>query len=256
MEWETLSEDQLDTLITECEAGIARLRSLEMAAVAEKKRRQSHHVDGYRSIIDWMAARADVSHRTARRLCWTSTRLGDAPEVASQLASGEISFDRAEQAARLPQDQQDTHQRFDITQLQRRVAHYRRLTPKREAETTSSYLNFQPSSDGLTTNIWGQLSGYDSRIVEKAIDQQTDQIIPDTDTHLSVAERRAAALIAICNHALYTNTNPVSDSDSDSESTVGTTTLSPPVELTVTVDARTAASNNGETGIAILNGAR
>ncbi|MGA8039153.1 MAG: hypothetical protein WCA93_03500, partial [Acidimicrobiia bacterium] len=69
MEWETLSEDQLDTLITECESGIARLRSMEMAAVAEKKRRQSHHGDGYRSIVDWMAARADVSHRTARRLC-------------------------------------------------------------------------------------------------------------------------------------------------------------------------------------------
>ncbi|MFZ0625909.1 MAG: DUF222 domain-containing protein, partial [Acidimicrobiia bacterium] len=150
MEWETLSEDQLDILIGECESGIARLRSMEMAVVAEKKRRQSHQADGYRSIIDWMAARADISHRTARRLCWTSTRLGDAPEVASELASGVISFDRAEQVARLPEDQRSDHQHFDIAQLQRRVAHYRRLTPKREAETTSSHLHFQPSSDELT----------------------------------------------------------------------------------------------------------
>ncbi len=232
-----------------------------------------------------MAARADISHRTARRLCWTSTRLGDAPEVASELAAGGISFDRAEQVARLPQDQRENHQHFDIAQLQRRVAHYRRLTPKREAETTSSHLHFQPSSDELTVNIWGQLSGYDSRIVEKAIDQQADQIIPDTDqVRLSVAERRAAALITICNHSLYrepdsdtgpnsdtetttdtdtdTDTDADSDADSDTdavENTAGivhTITATPPVELTITVDARTAASTNGQTGIAVLNGPR
>ncbi|MGC2239229.1 MAG: DUF222 domain-containing protein [Acidimicrobiia bacterium] len=225
MEWETLSEDQLDILISECESGIARLRSMEMGVIAEKKRRQSHQADGYRSIIDWMAARADISHRTARRLCWTSTRLADAPEVASELVAGGISFDRAEQVARLPEHQRETHQHFDIAQLHHRVAHYRRLTPKRETETTSSYLHFQPSLDELTVNIWGELTGYDSRIVEKAIDQQADQIIPDTDqVRLSVAERRAAALITICNHSLYTDNTTDSDTDPDSDTDTDTDT--------------------------------
>ncbi|MFZ0625294.1 MAG: HNH endonuclease signature motif containing protein, partial [Acidimicrobiia bacterium] len=110
------------------------------------------------------------------------------------------------------------------------------------------------------------------RIVEKAIDQQADQIIPDTDqVRLSVAERRAAALITICNHSLYreTTTRTASDSDSDPDSDsepvsdlgdnagmVHTITATPPVELTITVDARTAASTNGQTGIAVLNGPR
>jgi hypothetical protein len=76
----------------------------------------------------WRCARADVSHQTARSVCWTGSRLGEAPEVARQLASGEISFDRAEQLARLPEGQRSDHEGYDISQLNSRVARYRRRT--------------------------------------------------------------------------------------------------------------------------------
>jgi hypothetical protein len=109
MELGSYSEDQLDELIVRGEREIGVWRAMQMAVVSEKKRRGSHQADGYRSIVNWMAARADVSHQTARSLCWTGSRLEDAPEVARQLACGEISFDRAEQLARLPEEHRGDH---------------------------------------------------------------------------------------------------------------------------------------------------
>ena len=93
-----------------------------MAAIRAHKALQTHTADGYRSMIDWLAARADVSHRTARAICWTATRLDDAPDVERTLADGEISFDRAEQLARLPKEKRENHEWFDIGQLRRQVA--------------------------------------------------------------------------------------------------------------------------------------
>src|SRR5687768_15540918 len=104
MELGSYSEDRLDQLIAGGERQIASIRLVQMAAIAEKRRRRSHLQDGYRSIVGWTAARADISHETARSLCWTATRIGDAPEVVDQLAAGEISFDRAEQLSRLPEE--------------------------------------------------------------------------------------------------------------------------------------------------------
>ncbi len=241
MDWGSLTEDQLDLIITGGERQVAEIRAVQMAAIQEKRRRQSHHNDGYRSIVDWFAARADLSHQASRSICWTASRLEEAPEVAAQLANGEITFDRAEQLARLPERVRHDHEGYDIGQLRRLVAHHRRLSPRREREIASSgYLHFQPSLDETTTHIWGELAGLDARLVEKAIDQRADEVVAD-DVPLAVAERRALALVAICQDSLYS-----SDATGDS----------PPVDIAVTVDARTAAATNGESGVAVLAGPR
>ena len=117
-------------------------------------------------MVDWMAARADVSHETARSICSTASRLADAPEVAEALAAGEISFDRAEQLARLPAAQRTDHQGYDVSQLKRLVADHKRLTRRRERKTGNGNLHFG-HSDELATSIWGEFPGLDSRIVEK-----------------------------------------------------------------------------------------
>ncbi len=241
MDWGSLNEDQLDLIITGGECQVATIRAVQMAAIQEKRRRQSHHADGYRSIVDWAAARADVSHQTARSMCWTASRLEEAPDVAAELAKGEITFDRAEQLARLPEHARQHQEGYDIGQLRRLVAHHRRLSPRRErAIIGSGYLNFQPSLDETTTHIWGELAGIDARLLEKAIDQRADEVLGD-DVPLAVAERRALALVAICQDSLYS-----------SEPGGG----SPPVDIAVTVDARVAAPTNGESGVAVLAGPR
>jgi len=240
MELGSYSEDRLDQLIAGGERQIASIRLIQMAAIAEKRRRRSHLQDGYRTIVDWTAARADVSHETARDLCWTATRLGDASEVAEQLASGEISFDRAEQLARLPEEHRPGHEGYDISGLRRLVAHHKRLTRKRERKTGNGYLHFG-HADELGTSYWGGLPGLDARIMEKAVDQKADEIIP-TDQRLSVAERRALALVAICQESLY-------------RSEVEPAGLVSP-EILVTVDAKTAVTTGGETGVGVVGGSR
>jgi hypothetical protein len=241
MDWGSLTEDQVDRIIAQGEREIATWRSLQVAAIREKKTRQSHNADGYRSIVDWVAARANISHRTARSLCWTASRLGGAPEIEEHLTVGEITFDRAEQLARLPKEHRENHEGFDVAQLRRLVAHHRRLAPRREREIASNgFLNFQPSWDETTTNIWGELSGLDARLVEKSVDQRADEVI-GRDEHMGVAERRALALVAICQDALYAIDAP---------------SVSTPTEVVVTVDARTAAHDGGETGVAVLAGPR
>ena len=240
MEWGDFTDDQLDRIIIESESSVAGLRAIEMAAIAEKRRRNTHLQDGYRSIVDWVAARADVSHSTARRLCWTATRLEEAPNLAQSLEEGEITFDRAEQVSRLPETQRANHRGFDIAQLKRRVAHFRKMSPRREKESTFGFLNFQPSLDESTESIWGELPGVESRLVRKAVDQRADELI-DAEAGLGVAERRALALVAICQDSLYSD-------PSDAEPS--------PTNVTVTVDAGTAAATNGEAGVAVLNGPR
>ena len=64
MELGSYSEDQLDQLLIRAESEIGVWRAVEMAVVAEKKHRKSHPQDGCRSIVDWLAAPADVSQET------------------------------------------------------------------------------------------------------------------------------------------------------------------------------------------------
>jgi hypothetical protein len=238
MDWESLTDDQLDQLLVRAESEIGQWRAVEMGVVAEKRRRQSHRQDGFKSIVDWTAARADVSHETARALCWTSSRLTDAPEVAQSLAEGEMTFDRAQLVSRLPEEVRSSHEGFDLYRLRRLVAEHKRLTRKREQKTGNGFLKF--GSDELTTPFWGELPGLDARILEKAVDQKADEIIP-SDAGLAIAERRAVALTAICQDSLY-------DPEKNPEGV--------PIECAVTVDARLAAETNGETGASVIAGPR
>jgi len=88
--------------------------------------------------------------------------------------------------------------------------------------------------------IWGAFPGLDARIVEKALDQRADEIIP-SDQKLAVAERRALALAAICQDSLY-------QTDTGSESA--------PVDVAVIVDAEAAIETGGERGVSVVAGAR
>jgi hypothetical protein len=237
MELGSYSEDQLDQLLVRAESEIGSWRAVEMAVVAEKRRRKSHLQDGYRSIVDWTAARADISHETARAVCWTASKLEEAPEVAEQLVAGDLSFDRAALLARLPQEVRADQQGFDIGQLRQLVAHHKRLTRRREKKIGNGRVNF--GGEELMVSFWGELPGLDARIMEKAVDQKADEIIPGEE-RMSVAERRALALVAICQDSLYQNRS--------SESV--------PTDIAVVVDARTAARTNGETGVSVLAGPR
>ena len=234
-----LTADELDQIIIDRERDISRARADQMAAIRAHKALQTHTADGYRSMIDWLAARADVSHRTARAICWTATRLDDAPDVERTLADGEISFDRAEQLARLPKEKRENHEWFDIGQLRRQVAHHRRLSRKRERATSSPYLYIHTTLDETRYDLWGEFGGLDGAVVEKALNQRADEL--DGSEQFGISHRRALALVAICQDSLYQTHH------SDS---------SPTSEVSITIDARTAVETTGESGVAVLTGPR
>jgi hypothetical protein len=149
-----------------------------------------------------------------------------------------MTFDRAQLVSRLPEEVRSSHEGFDLYRLRRLVAEHKRLTRKREQKTGNGFLKF--GSDELTTPFWGELPGLDARILEKAVDQKADEIIP-SDAGLAIAERRAVALTAICQDSLY-------DPEKNPEGV--------PIECGVTVDARLAAETNGETGASVIAGPR
>lgn len=70
------------------------------------------------------------------------------------------------------------------------------------------------------------------------MDQRADEIV-DSQSGLGVAERRALALVSICQDSLYNETAPAD---------------TPGAEITITVDARTGAETNAESGVAVLGG--
>ncbi|HJQ91129.1 MAG TPA: hypothetical protein VJ950_05435, partial [Acidimicrobiia bacterium] len=55
-------------------------------------------------------------------ICVGRRHVVDAPDVVEQVAAGEISFDRAQQLARLPAEIRADHEGYDILGLRRLVA--------------------------------------------------------------------------------------------------------------------------------------
>ena len=149
-----------------------------------------------------------------------------------------MTFDRAQLVSRLPEEVRPSHEGCDIGQLRRLVADHKRLTRKRERKTGNGYVHFG-FSDELAVSFWGELPGLDARILEKAVDQRADEIIPG-DQRLAVAERRALGLVAICQDSLDVRSDPASV----------------PTDVAVVVDARKAAETGGETGVSVLAGPR
>ncbi|MDP9493972.1 MAG: hypothetical protein M3P87_01925 [Actinomycetota bacterium] len=58
MDWGSLTEDQLDRIIAQSEQEIAGWRVVEMAAIREKRARQSHDADGW--VVLPRAAHPDI----------------------------------------------------------------------------------------------------------------------------------------------------------------------------------------------------
>jgi hypothetical protein len=196
-----LTPDQVEQALLRDEAIIAAARGRQMAVLALADEMQLPTADGCKSLTEWVAGRLDVSRETAYRLTSTKSRLADAPDLARDLSSGEISFDRAEALSRIPpRDRADWQQGVDIQGLRRIAARHRRMSRFDDHEShASSHLMLQPNLDESRWNLWGELDGYSGAVVEKVLTEAADQIpaLPD-GTRPGLGYRRAAALTAIC----------------------------------------------------------
>jgi hypothetical protein len=196
-----LTADQIEQQLLADEAIIAAARARQLANLALADRMQLPIGDGCRSLKEWAAGRLDVSTDTAYQLVTTARRLLDAPDIARQLARGEITFDRAEAMSRIPAEHRSEWQfGLDIQGLRRVAARHRRLSRSDDHDAHAAMdLNLQPNLDESRWNVWGELDGYSGPVVNNVLTEKADTIgsLPD-GSRPGLGYRRAVALTALC----------------------------------------------------------
>ena len=198
---EGITPDQVEQALLDEEANIARSRARQMQLLQMADAMQMPTADGCKSMREWVAGRLDVSSETAYELTTTAKRLIDSPGLAKQLASGDISFDRARATSRVPPEHQDESLlRVDIRGLRRIASHHRRRTRVDDHEAhRSQHLTFQPNLDESLWDVWGRLDGYGGAVVNKILTEEADQLdgLPE-EIQPGIGYRRAVALTKIC----------------------------------------------------------
>lgn len=198
---EGITPDQVERMLLEEEANVAKSRSRQMHLLRIADAMQLPTADGCKSMAEWVAGHLDLAPETARALTSTSKRLEDQPVLSQDLAGGDITFDRARASSRIPEQAQDESLLcLDIQGLRRVAARYRRLTKIDEQEShVSQHLAIQPNLDESQWNLWGMLDGYAGSVVSKVLTEEADSIpdLPD-GTRPGLGYRSAVALVKVC----------------------------------------------------------
>ena len=234
MEWERTSTDSLEQQLAADESQAARLRARQMAILEELDVRQVATADGSRSLSEWVAARIDVAPDTAKTLVRTMRRLQDRPDLQEDLGEGRVSFDRVEALSRI-RDDVGLMEWADVSTVRREAAKRARITSSDEYRAADGrYFAMQPSLDESKWRLWGELDGHSGAVVDKVLSEAAD-LLPDFPDGSTGPEgwRRATALVECL----------VSDQV-------------PAGQVSVIVDARDAATTNGESGVVLDAGVR
>lgn len=249
METETVTVDRLEQLLLDDEAHIARIRARQLATLQALDLAQVALADGSRSMVEWVAARLDVTHDQAGRLTQTAARLADQPRLSGELADGTVSFDRACEESRLvavgaTEEQVAASRGFDLAGVRRMVARHHRMGGADEQQVRDSrFLSIQPTLDQSAYRMWGLFAGTDGALVETALTRRADQFpaLPDGKPQPR-GQRLADALVAISQDSLH------------GQHPDGTSSGAPLVSIFI--DATLAGKTDGEAGVETSTGIR
>ncbi len=207
--FDTWTIDQLERTLIEAEQRIGQLRAMQMALLDHLDVAQVARLDGSRNLGEWVAARTDLDHQTARELVRTTRTTADQPELRIPLAEGDQSFARCAATARLaatgaPAETIEHSARHDIAGVRRLASRHRTFTQVDEREAFERrHLVMQSSLDEAMGRIYGEFAGYEWRLIEKAITERADSFPKNQHCERTAApQRRADALAAICQDAL------------------------------------------------------
>ncbi len=183
-----LPPDVHEQRILDAERIIAQLRALQAQELVALDRQQVTTADGARTLVEWCAARFDISRTTARDLVLVARCQHE--DINAALDNGDISFDRATQTIRLAntgyQDALSRTAGYDIGALARlRVSR----EPLGEGEETDIFehrcLALQPRLDESHYTGWLTMAGTDAKVVETALMLRAERLrreLPDGTT--------------------------------------------------------------------------
>ncbi|MEX2655176.1 MAG: DUF222 domain-containing protein [Acidimicrobiia bacterium] len=238
--FEHRSIDSLERDFAEVTAAISRLDGMRLRLLRELDVAQAATVDGARTMTDWVAGRFDLEPAAARSLL-TLARASD-PALEAALDDGRITTDRARavvalRAAGAGERAVDKSWGQDLTGVRRMAAQHRRIDGRQESdEFADRYLHIQPSLDDTRWKLWGQLTGIDGRILDKAIHTAIDALPHNSET--TAAQDRADGLVSVASEWL---SGEVGGHDISAE---------------IFIDADLAAATEGQAGASIVGGTR
>ncbi len=236
-----MSREEVFLALRECEQQVAAVRARQVHLLRGLLRRDPDPG------ADELAGALDVSQHTARDLLEAARRTPERSQTIAKLESGSWSFDRVAAVAALVgvgADDATVAQadERDIAGIRRLRALQQRITRRTEHEAHSKRsVRSWASLDESVGFIHAELTGYDWRVVTKALEDRAD-LLP-RDTQATAGQRRADALVALSQDWL--------SGGSDSS----TTSRGGPV-VTVIVDAALASATGAEAGVMVANGPR
>ena len=237
---EIQSVDTLEQDFSELTAVISRLDGLRVGLVRSLDGAQVATADGARSLAEWLSGRFDLDAATARDLI--SLARSDDPEIDAALGEGRVTTDRAVavnllRAAGAAQSVIDGSWGHDLAGVRNLASRHRRIDRHHERdEFTGRYLHIQPSLDDTRWKLWGQLTGIDGRILDKAIHTAIDTLPHNPDT--TAAQDRADGLVSVASEWL---TGEIGGHDLAAE---------------IFIDAQLASVTDGESGATAVGGPR
>jgi hypothetical protein len=240
MEWERVSNDEIDD-------GIGHFLGLVAAGMAaacewlmEVDRRQQFLGDGARDLAEWVSARYGWRHSTAVQLVGVARRLQDLPLLRERFSEGALSLDQVDALSRLATPDSEAaliEEAMGLSTAALDRAARRAHPPTVDDERSvweRRFLLIQNTLDGSEGRLHARLPGAEMKIVESAIRSRADAIPPnpETDRFDPYPTRLADGLVEVC-------------ATSGDES-------SPSVQFTVHADLEALTSDTETTGVAEL----
>jgi 5-methylcytosine-specific restriction endonuclease McrA len=204
--------DQVECELGEIQAAKAGLVARELRLLREADRMQAHAADGARTMADWAAARLDLAPETARTLVSTARGLESLPVLEQALEDGQLSYERTVELVRAVTCRVDVtdHWSFDVAGLRRVISKRRGRTRSGDFEAYDArYLVVQPSLERSLWRLHGQLAAADGAAVERALDTRADEMTERVAERPPLAQRRADALVDICESGGRSGSEPL-----------------------------------------------